>query len=244
MTGLVGQGSGFLRKGHCLTKRRPCDSSWSCGSGDAQRSSNIIGSPAPLPAPSRPRGSAQEGRGGMRLQLPTTIAENGAAEKAHAPQRESLRLCPPLLTTHSTPVPGARTGPLFHSPHPCSSRSQPGATGDPQREAYPTPHASARSQPKRQVQGAVCRPTPRSGPDPGPPPGSPGGGGYRTPPPSSRRLTTRANKTARVGGRGAVRANSPGARAGGGGADARRERTGAPRPGGERGRGAVTHSMK
>lgn len=119
----------------------------------------------------------------MRLQLSTTIAENRAAEKAHAPQTESLRLCPPPPPPSPPtppPDPGARTGPLFHSPHPCSSQSQPGATGDPQREAYPTPHASARSQPKCQVQGAVCRPAPRRGPDPGPPPRSPRGGGYRT----------------------------------------------------------------
>lgn len=141
----------------------------------------------------------------MRPQLCTTNAENPAAEKAHAPQRASLRLCPLPSPPTPPPGPGARTQLLVPSPHPCSCGPRP--KGDPKRAAYatltPLPEAHSNARSRAQFAGR-------------PPPGCPRGGVCRPPAAASQLGQTKPRAPAA----GAERANAPGTRAGRGGAAA------------------------
>lgn len=169
----------------------------------------------------------------MRLHLFTTIAE-----KATHPKESPFVSFPPSSPPTLPPVSRTRTELLSLSPHPCSSRSQPSAMGDPKREAYPKPPQMpgpgsslqadlpqrAGSRTPARVPSRRCAPHPAS-----------------LQHPASQLRQTKPHAPAAAALRAPTRpgpAREEGARTRGGNAQD------PPRPRCERGGGAVTHSMK
>ena len=164
-----------------------------------------------------PQARAQDGEGAEVPTLRHRPRERGRNQSVLSTPRSP----PSLLPTPQPPVLGPQAQPptpLGHLPAPCGPRPQRGGVSGP---SHPGPNPS-----QLQDQRVVCGPRPRGRPDSGPPRRY----GPHRPPPRARH-TTPAHKTPQESGRGAVRANSPGTRAGGGrreagGGGARREPVG------------------
>lgn len=175
----------------------------------------------------------------MHFRLLKTIQEN-TTEKKRPPQTRVPPSLSPLSSSQTSDVtpslrilnhPGLGTHPAQHS-----GRPQQGGVSYPSHQR-PKPANCL-------VRGPLCSPNSRSGLDPEPPPGSFSGDADPTPPPACSIPHNSGGIPHVICSRDAVRANSPGIRAGTGGAGARREPGGTPWHRCERGGASVTHSIK